>query len=118
MTLFPVGDQTAAAWAFVKWFTRPDISARWSAGTGIFRCAGARWRPVLKRLWESGRRKSALRLPVLCQVEPNAAGWQEVRDIVARALLSVLTGTNTAADAIKEVKPQADAALRRAAGAR
>ncbi len=121
VTLFPVGeDQTAAAWAFVKWFTRPDISARWSAGTGYLPVRrSALEEPVLKRLWEEW---PPGKVPYDClafaKSEPNAAGWQEVRDIVARALLSVLTGTNTAADAIKEVKPQADAALRRAAGAR
>lgn len=121
VTLFPVGDgQTAAAWAFVKWFTRPDISARWSAGTGYLPVRrSALEEPVLRRLWEEW---PPGKVPYDClafaKSEPNVAGWQEVRDIVGRALLDVLTGTKTAAEAIKQMKPQADAALRRAAGNR
>jgi len=52
-----------AAWQFVKWFTSPEITARWAAATG--------YAPV---------RMSAMDLPVMTRRFEEVEGWREVFD--------------------------------------
>lgn len=111
-------EQIQASWAFLKWFTTPGVSARWSAGTGYLPVRrSALDQPVLKELWAEWETS---RVPfdslAYARGEPNIAGWQQVRDLVARALSGVLAGTATARDAASGLKRDADRVLDRAAG--
>ena len=45
------------------------------------------------------------------QPEPNVAGWQQVRDLAARAVTEVMTGVKTAEEAAAQLKQEADQAL-------
>jgi len=109
-------EQKTAAWAFLKWFTTPEVSARWSAGTGYLPVRkSAMERPEMKRLfdeWECNR------VPYDCldfaRCEPNFTGWQQVRDLVVRTLSEVLSGAHEPGDAARTLKRDADAALARA----
>lgn len=109
-------EQKTAAWAFLRWFTTPEISARWAVGTGYLPVRkSAMDRPEMKKLfdeWECNR------APFDCldfaRSEPNITGWQQVRDLVARTLSEVLSGSREPGDAARALKRDADAALVRA----
>lgn len=117
VTLFnTTEDQKTAAWAFVKWFTTPEISARWAMGTGYLPVRkSAVEQPEMKRYfdeWECNR--AAFDCLGFARSEPNITGWQEVRDLVVRALSEVLSGSTDPGDAARSLKKAADAALARA----
>jgi len=109
-------DQKNAAWEFLKWFTSPEVSARWSVGTGYLPVRkSAMDRPEMKQLfdaWECNR------VPYDClafaRSEPNVVGWQQVRDLVVRTLSELISGVREPGDAARTLKREADAALARA----
>ncbi len=98
-------DQQNGAWKFVKWFTSPRQTARWSIGSGYL--------PV---------RKSALQLPILknflaehpdlkagydqlpnCLVEPPISAWNPSRRDIAAELQKIYLGKISPADGLKEL---------------
>jgi ABC-type glycerol-3-phosphate transport system substrate-binding protein len=109
-------EQKAAAWDFLKWFTGPEASARWSVGTGYLPVRKSTLdRPETKQLfgeWECNR------VPYDClsfaRSEPNIVGWQQVRDLVTRALSGVISGAREPDETAQSLKREADAALARA----
>lgn len=108
-------EQRRAAWAFVRHFTAPDTAARWAVETGYLPVRrSAIDHPVLQAHWAAwdGARAAYDCLP-FARVEPNVVGWQEVRGLVERALTEVLTGLKPAAQAARDLKVAADAALAR-----
>ncbi len=109
-------EQKASAWAFVKWLTTPEISARWAAGTGYLPVRkSAMGCPEMKKLfdeWECNR--AAFDCLGFARSEPNFTGWQQVRDLVVRTLSEVLSGTRVPADAARSLKRDADEVLVRA----
>ena len=52
-----------AAWEFIKWFTSPEVTARWAAATG--------YAPV---------RLSAMGLPIMARRFEEVEGWRQVFD--------------------------------------
>ena len=107
--------QQEAAWAFVRYFTSPEMVARWALGTGylpIRKSVAAD--PKMQAFWREWKYN---RVPFDCLAfahpEPNLRGWQEVRDLVARAETEVLTKTKDAATAVRDLKAAADAVLAR-----
>ncbi len=119
VTLFnTTPEQIQTAWAFVKWFTTPEVSARWSAETGYLPVRrSALDQPVLQGLWaEWDTAREPFDCLAFARGEPNIAGWQQVRDLAARALSEVLAGTRTGREAAAGLKRDADRALARAAG--
>lgn len=108
-------EQQRAAWAFVKFFTTTEMSVRWARGTGylpIRRSAVAH--ADLKKHWEE---KAYLKATFDClpfaRSEPNVAGWQDVRELVERAMADVLAGRAGAREAAALLKDRADDALRK-----
>lgn len=117
VTLFDVGTpaQQRTAWAFVKFFTSPEVNVRWALGTGYLPIRrSAKDHPAMQRFWAEWESN---RVPFEClefaRPEPNVSGWQEVRDLVERAETAVLSGTQSAEDAARELKRKADRALQR-----
>lgn len=108
-------EQIHAAWAFMKHLTSPEVSARWSLGTGYLPVRkSALQQPALLAHWEEWE---CNRVPYDClafaRTEPNAAGWQEVRDLVARAVSEIMTGVSTAEKAAASLKASGDRILER-----
>lgn len=108
-------EQQRAAWEFVKFFTTTETSVRWARGTGylpIRRSAVAH--PDLKSHWEE---KAYLKATFDClpfaRPEPNVAGWQDVRELVERAVADVLSGRSGARETAATLKARADEALRK-----
>lgn len=117
--LFNTGeDQVNAAWAFVKHFTNPEVSVRWALATGYLPVRkSAHEHPDMLAYWEKWPYNRA---PYDClpfaRPEPNIAGWQQVRDIVARGVTEIMTGVRDAESAAQQVQRTAGEALGRAAG--
>lgn len=108
-------EQQRSAWAFVKYFTSPEVTVRWALGTGylpIRKSSAAH--PEIQKFWAEWPHNRA---PFDClpyaKTEPYLAGWQEVRNLVEAAETGVLTGVKTGRQAAIELKKQADAALAR-----
>ncbi len=108
-------EQQNGAWKFVKWFTSPRQTARWSIGSGYL--------PV---------RKSALQLPILknflaehpdlkagyvqlpnCLVEPPISAWNPSRRDIAAELEKIYLGKISPEDGLKELAAKLRANLGR-----
>lgn len=100
-------------WRFVRYFTTPPVTARWSRETGYL--------PV---------RKSALQLPEMhsffrsnpralhasdilpsAKVEPNVPNWDEVRHLIEDAANRVIHQQQSPEEAARQLKQKSDAAL-------
>jgi len=107
-------EQIRAAWAFIKYFTAPEIMVRWALGTGYlpFRKSAAE-HPDMKRFWgEWDYNRAAFDCLSFARPEPNLAGWQRVREYAAGALRKVLEGSLTGRAAALELQQQAAAILK------
>lgn len=108
-------EQQNGAWKFVKWFTSPRQTARWSIGSGYL--------PV---------RKSALQLPILknflaehpdlragydqlpnCLVEPPISAWNPSRRDIRSELQKIYLGKISPEDGLKELATKLRANLGR-----
>ncbi|MBI2424776.1 MAG: extracellular solute-binding protein [Candidatus Hydrogenedentes bacterium] len=114
VTLFRVGqEQEAAAWNFVKFFTRKDTMIRWATQTGYLpvrqSVAGD---PVMEAYWagQPGNR-TAFDCLSIARSEPNVAGWQQVRDLVERAASAVIGKLMSGREAALDLQQKATAAL-------
>lgn len=101
------------AWAFVKYFTSPEISVKWALGSGYLPIRkSAATHPDMQAFfdrWEFNR--AAFDCLPYARPEPNLAGWQEVRTYVERAAAEVMNGVKDPVQAATDLKRQADAAL-------
>lgn len=106
-------EQQRAAWAFVKYFTSPEISVKWALGTGYLPIRkSAAGDPAMQAFWASWPyNRAAFDCLPFARPEPNVAGWQEVRSLVEKAETEVLTGMKTGRQAALDLKRDADAAL-------
>lgn len=111
-------EQLSAAWAFVKHFTSTEASVRWSLGTGYLPVRkSALDHPDLRAWWEEWPyNRAAYDCLSFARPEPNLSGWQQVRDLVARAVTEIMTGVRDAESAAVELKRNADRALSMAEG--
>ena len=105
-------EQEKEAWKFVKWFTSPEITARWAQATGYLPVRkSAVDQSDMKAFYEQNpRAKHILDILPLAKGEPNVVGWQEVRDQLATAARAVISGADPAATAA-DLKKKADQTL-------
>jgi multiple sugar transport system substrate-binding protein len=108
-------EQNDAAWKFTRYFTSTEISAQWAIGSGYMPVRkSAIAHPLVQntfKAWEFNR------VPYDCmtfaKIEPNVAGWQEVRKSVEKEITAVLGGVKPAEQAAADLKREADAILAR-----
>jgi len=107
-------EQRETAWAFVKYFTSREVAVRWALGSGyvpIRKSAAAS--PDIQAFWSEWEyNRAAFDCLQFARPEPNVAGWQKVRGLVADAETNVFTGEITARRAARDLKREADAVLR------
>lgn len=108
-------EQQRAGWAFIKYLTSVENSTRWTLGTGYLPVRkSAASHPDVQRLWEERPyRKATFECLSFARPEPNVPGWQEVRDLVERALADVIAGNAEAEAAAAALKRDADEVLRK-----
>lgn len=106
-------EQKETAWAFVKYFTSPEVSVRWALGTGYVPIRKSAVNdPALQAFWAEWEynRVPFDALPYAVP-QPNIIGWQEVRDAMHKALTAVLAGLKSGRQAALDLKREADAIL-------
>ncbi|MCC6699374.1 MAG: ABC transporter substrate-binding protein [Candidatus Hydrogenedentes bacterium] len=106
-------EQQRIAWGFIKYFTSPEVSARWALGSGYLPLRkSAADHPDMQaffKQWEYNR--AAFDCLPHARPEPNLAGWQEVRTLVERAGSQVMSGLKTGRQAAMDLKQEADRVL-------
>lgn len=104
-----------AAWLFIKWLTKPDITARWGLdpSNGYFpvRQSTLQQPSTATFLSANLRFRDALEISRAGKVEPSATGWAEVRNILQDAMTGLLTTKMTAAQAQQDLMQRATKAL-------
>lgn len=109
-------EQQRTAWEFTRFFTSREGTVRWAVQSGYLpvRKSAADHSDMQKywAQWEYNRVGFDC-LP-FAKVEPNLAGWQEVRGIVEKGETAVLRGVQTAEQAVAAITAEANAALDRA----
>lgn len=108
-------EQKEAAWRFIRYFTSPEITARWAMGTGYL--------PVRKSAADSPQMQEFFaqhphhRVPfnalTYARPEPNLVAWQELRGMIEDAMVAVLAQVKTADAAANDLQTQATALLAR-----
>lgn len=106
-------DQQSSAWAFIKFFTSPEISVRWALGTGYMPLRKSAAEDAgMQAFWaEWPDNRASFDCLAFAKPEPNVAGWQEVRGLIEKAQTAVLTGMMSGREAALELKRDADRAL-------
>ena len=102
--------QQQAAWEFIRYFTSPEVTAKWALGSGYLPIRkSAAEDPSIKAFfdeWEYNR--ADFDCMPFARSEPNLPGWQEIRDLIETAQASVLAGTLTAQEAANKLKQDAE----------
>ena len=108
-------DHKQAAWQFVRFFTSPEITARWSMGTGYL--------PVRKSAAESPEMSAFFRehphhrapfdALAVARPEPNLVAWQELRGQIEDAMVAVLAQMKSGHQAAEDLQAGAVALLNR-----
>ena len=101
------------AWEFISYFCSPETTVRWALGTGCLPVReSALEDPQLQTFWEEWPyNRAAFDALPFAYPEPNAMGWQQVRDAIEKAETAVLTGLQSAEDAARELDVTADRIL-------
>ncbi|HRW77950.1 MAG TPA: ABC transporter substrate-binding protein [Candidatus Sabulitectum sp.] len=103
-----------AGWVFIKWFTRPDIQARWFAGSGYLPAR-------MSSLQEPWFLEKVERYPGLQGVvdqlyyavfEPQITAWYDGREFLSESVEIVLYGRMTPEEALSRAANLADAEIR------
>ena len=100
----------AAAWEWVKFFTNKDNSAVFPIKTGYMPMRkSAVENPEVKAAWEKDPQgKQAFELTDFTRAEPQIPAWQDIRTILADALLATITGKMTAKAALDDAATKAN----------
>lgn len=107
-------DKVEAGWEFIKWFTRPDIQARWFSGSGYLPAR-------MSSLSEPAFLEKIDRFPGLQRVvdqlyyavfEPQITAWYDGREFLSESVEIVLYGRMTPEEALSRAADLADAEIK------
>ena len=106
-------ERERASWEFVRFFVSPEITARWGRDTGYLpvRKSAVELPEMVAFYEQNPRARHVYEMLPYAKVEPNVAGWQEVRDHLEAAVKRVWTGVDPAT-AARDLKQKADRAIR------
>lgn len=100
----------AAAWEFIKWFTEPAQTVKWSIASSYMPIRkSAADTADLKALWaKNPQAKNAFDLIGYSYPEPNVPGWQDTRNYIADAMTAVVSGKSAPKAALDEAAAKAN----------
>ena len=103
-----------AGWEFIKWFTQPDIQARWFAGSGYLpsRVSSLEEPAVRAKMEEYPGLELVLEQLHHAVFEPQISAWYDGRAFLSEAVEIVLYGRMTPEDALSRAADLADAEIR------
>jgi len=90
-------EQELAAWLFVKYYTSPEVQARWALASQYFpvRQSALEVEELATFLAEDETYSTAFGLLEFTKAEPSVPGYDPVRDQISRTLTAIVTGTDT-----------------------
>jgi ABC-type glycerol-3-phosphate transport system substrate-binding protein len=88
-------EQELAAWDFIKWYTSPEIQARWSAISGYFPTRASASDFLGDYLADRPQYASAVELLPFSKYEPQLISYTAVRDAVTKAFNEIMQGADT-----------------------
>lgn len=100
----------AASWEWIKFFTDKDQTVSWSIKSSYMPLRkSAADHPDIKAQWEKDpQAKQAFDLNRYAKPEPNIAAWQDIRDLLTKAITAVITQKMTAKAALDDAAVQAN----------
>lgn len=90
-------EQELAAWIFVKWFTSPEIMARWDKISGYFPTRASAVNYLGDYLSANPQWAQAVELLPYSHYEPQLISYQGVRDAVTQAFNEIMQGADVQA---------------------
>lgn len=102
------------AWAFLKWYTAPEQTARWSLASGYMpiRKSALDTAILKKAIAADPRREVAIKsLDFVHPWQPNLAAWTAVDRALSDAITAALIGKATPADALNQAARKGNSAL-------
>ena len=103
-----------AGWEFIKWFTQPDIQARWFAGSGYLptRVSSLEEPAVIAKMEEYPGLEAVLEQLDYAVFEPQITAWYDGRAFLSESIEIVLYGRMTPEEALSRAAGLADAEIR------
>jgi multiple sugar transport system substrate-binding protein/sn-glycerol 3-phosphate transport system substrate-binding protein len=97
-------EQQLAAWVFIKWFTSPEIMARWDQISGYFPTRASAVPLLSDYLTENPQWAQAVELLPYSYYEPQLISYTGVRDAATQAFNEIMQGADVQAtlDALTE----------------
>ncbi len=98
-----------AAWDFVRYFTSPDVSAKWAVKSGYLPVRkSALQQPMIQTfLNEHPANRETINIIPWAHPEPGVRGWQEVRSLLEKFSSQVITKTQPPEEAAADLQRQA-----------
>jgi ABC-type glycerol-3-phosphate transport system substrate-binding protein len=105
--------EVKAGWEFIKWFTQPDIQARWFAGSGYLpaRVSSLDETAVLEKIEEFPGLEAVLEQLNCAVFEPQITAWYDGRTFLSESIEIVLYGRMTPEAALARAADLADAEI-------
>ncbi len=102
-----------AGWLFIKWFTEPEQAARWAVTANYFpvRKSAIETETIKAHFAENPLYEKAFSFLEYARMEPAIVGWQEIRDALHKAIVSVASGQASSEEAMYEVVEQVEGIL-------
>ena len=102
-----------AAWKFVRYFTSPEVTARWARETGYLPVrASALDVPEMKEFYAANpRARTVYSMLATARGEPNVMGWQEVRKLLEDAARKAVGTTAPPEQIAADLRKKADRTL-------
>lgn len=103
-----------AGWEFIKWFTKPDIQARWFAGSGYLpaRMSSLQEEAFLEKVERYPGLQGVVDQLYYSVFEPQITAWYDGREFLSESVEIVLYGRMTPEEALARAADLADAEIR------
>ncbi len=96
-----------ATWLFIKYYTSPDVQARWAGTSGYFPVRQSVADQMTDYFAENPGYKTAFDLIEYGKAEPPVPGYDFVRDLIEETFAGILTGDEVA-DALADANEEAN----------
>ncbi len=104
-----------AAWAFIKYFTSPEVTARWAVGSGYLpvRRSAAEAKIMQEFFAAHPNDHQVFEMIALARPEPTPTGWQTVRTYIQQAANDAIIGrgSKTPQQIAQDLKQRSNAVL-------
>jgi multiple sugar transport system substrate-binding protein/sn-glycerol 3-phosphate transport system substrate-binding protein len=87
-------EQEVAAWVFIKWFTSPEVQARWAEISGYFPTRNSTSEFFSETLLSNAQYQQGVELLPFSAYEPQLISYTAVRDAATQAFNEIMQGAD------------------------